>query len=89
MRTPTSHCGKRLLLALAYLFAGHELLPGQDAATSAASITIQQPQFNQTYSGTVSAVIQISVPFDPPSAIGGKIDLINRSRAAGPEWQVR
>jgi hypothetical protein len=73
----------------ARLFAGRELLPAQDAATSSASITIQQPQFNQTYSGTVSAVIQISVPFDPPSAIGGKIDLINRSRAAGPEWQVR
>jgi hypothetical protein len=84
MRTPTSHCGKRLLLALAYLFAGHELLPAQDAATSAASITNQQPQFNQTYSGTISAVVQIGMPFDPPSAIGGMIDFIDRSRAAGP-----
>lgn len=67
MRTPTIFVsGQRLILALAYLLTGCAFLFAQDTTTaSTASITVKQPQFNNTYSGTVSADIQVTLPFDP------------------------
>jgi hypothetical protein len=64
MRTPDIQpSGKRLFGALACLFTCTGLLAAQDT-DSTPPMTIPQPQLNDTYSGTMPAVVRISMKMD-------------------------
>lgn len=60
MPTPRIQHRKRLFWVLACIFTSHGLLLAQDTGPT---ITIVQPQLNNTYTGTIPADIQISLPF--------------------------